>query len=373
MQFTIVREALIKPLAHVVGAADKKQAAPILSNVLVVVKNQLLSLTTTDSEIEVVERIPLTHPATNGMTTIPARKWMDICKALPEQALLSFELEENKVHVRSGRSRYVLAGLPAENFPQVEGAAGEIELSIACATLRQLFEETSFAMAHHDVRYYLNGVLLIFSDAHVRLVATDGHRLATLLLPIRTPLTQTVQIIVPRKAVLEMQRLFAEQEEEIGLVIGNNHLRAVMTRSSFVTKLIDGKFPNYNAVLPSREKAFLMEASRTSFRQALLRVCALFSDKYRGVGLQLTKHSLKLVAATSERDEVEDEIEISYQGPEMEIGLNAHYLLEYLSVIKTETIRAYFTDPDTVVLFEGWSSDNTAQAQHCYAVMPMRL
>lgn len=375
MQFTISRETLMRPLQRVAGIVEKKQNMPILANILVVVKNQLLSMTGTDSEVEMIVRIPLSEPSTAGMTTIPGKKFLDICKALPEGAMLSFELTDQKVLVKSGRSRYVLACLPAENFPRIEDSPGDAELSIKQSVLRQLFEFTSFAMAQQDVRYYLNGVCLMFGPQEIRLIATDGHRLATLALPIKSHLTQTYSVIVPRKAVLEMQRLFAEGDEEIGIVIGKNNLRTVIAQASFITKLISGKFPDYRRVLPSAVNGHQMTVSREQLRQALLRVSALFSDKYRGVGLQFSTNLLRIVAVTADKDEVEDEIEIAYQGPDMEIGFNASYLIEYLNIVKDPKIIATFTDPDHVVLFETIAEENVPQAmgQHSYVVMPMRL
>lgn len=372
MQFTISREALIKPLQRVAGAVEKRQALPILANILLSVKNQLLSLTATDLEIEMIARVPLAHPSAPGNTTIPGKKLMDICKALPENALLSFELTENKVLVRSGKSRYALASLPAENFPRAEESVGDVELSFPQTLLRQLLDFTSFAMAHQDVRYYLNGVCFIFSPQEIRCVATDGHRLVTLALPWRSHLTTTLSVIVPRKAILEMQRLFVEGEEEVGLVIGKNHLRAVISHTSFVTKLIEGKFPDYKAVLPSQQ-GFFMEVDREQLKQTLLRVSALFSDKFRGVGVQFSSNLLKIIAVTTDKDEVEDEIEINYQGPSLEIGMNASYIIEYLNIIRSEKVRVTFTDADHVVLFETIEDPSLQQAQHSYVVMPMRL
>lgn len=367
MQFTISREALLKPLLKVAGAVEKRQTLPILANILVSVKNQLLSLTGTDLEIEMIARIPLTQGSVAGMTTIPGKKLIDICKALPDSAQISFELTDNKVAVRANRSRYVLACIGGENFPRVEEMPGDIELSVSQATLRQLLDLTSFAMAHQDVRYYLNGVYLIFSDQVMRAVATDGHRLATIALPIKAPhITEPLAVIVPRKAIVEMQRLFQEGEEEIGLVIGKNHLRAVMTQSSFITKLIEGKFPDFRRVMPqSSTGQQQVLVGREPLRQALLRVSALFSDKYRGVGLQFSPQLLKIVAVTADKDEVEDEIEIPYDGPSIEIGVNASYMIEFLSIIKAEHVKMTFSDPNQVVLLEAEELQ--------YVVMPMRL
>jgi len=366
MQFTISREALLKPLLRVAGAVEKRQTLPILANILVSVKNQLLSLTGTDLEIEMIARIPLTQTSVAGMTTIPGKKLIDICKALPDTAQISFELTDNKVAVRANRSRYVLACIGGENFPRVEEMPGDVELSVSQATLRQILDLTSFAMAHQDVRYYLNGVYLIFSEQAIRAVATDGHRLATIALPIKAPhITEPLAVIVPRKAILEMQRLFQEGEEEIGLVIGKNHLRAVMTQSSFITKLIEGKFPDYRRVMPQGSKGQQVLVAREPLRQALLRVSALFSDKYRGVGLQFSPQLLKIVAVTADKDEVEDEIEIPYNGPSIEIGVNASYMIEFLSIIKAEHVSMTFSDPNQVVLLEAEELQ--------YVVMPMRL
>jgi len=369
MQFTIHREALLKPLQRVAGAVERRQTLPILSNILVTVKSQLLSLTGTDLEIEMIARIPLMQPAQPGAITIPGKKLIDICKALPEQAQISFEMDHNKVVVRSGRSRYSLACLEAENFPKVEESPGDVELSVRQSVLRQLLDVTCFAMAQQDVRYYLNGVLMAFNHEEVRMVATDGHRLATQAHSMRSHLTQPLNVIVPRKAVLEMQRLFAEGDEEIGLVIGKNHLRAVMTHSSFITKLIEGKFPDYQRVLP-QSAPHQFEVSRELLKQALLRVSALFTDKYRGVGLQFTTNLLRIIAVTPDKDEVEDEVEIVYQGPSLEIGVNASYLIEYLNTVKAEMVRVAFSDPHHVILFEATLGE---AEQHSYVVMPMRL
>lgn len=373
MQFTISRDALIRPLQRVVGAVEKRQTLPILANILVTVKNQLLSLTGTDLEMEMIARVPLSEPAVAGTTTIPGKKWLDICKALPDNATITIELTDNKVLVRSGRSRYTLACLPSENFPRVEESIGDVELSVPQTVLRQLLDFTCFAMAHQDVRYYLNGVYMIFSAQDLRLVATDGHRLATMSLPIRSHLTQSIAVILPRKAVQEMQRLFAEGEMEIGIVIGKNHLRAVTTQTSFITKLVEGKFPDYHRVLPKAGEGAAMIVSREQLKQALLRVSALFSDRYRGVSLQLSENTLRIIASTPENDQVEDEIEVSYTGPSMDVGMNSSYLIEYLNIIQSSSVKATMIDPDRVILFEAVGETPVVLGQQAYVVMPMRL
>jgi DNA polymerase-3 subunit beta len=372
MQFTISREALLKPLHRVQGVVERRQALPILSHILVVVKNQLLSLTSTDLEIEMIVRVPLRHAAQNGVTTIPGKKLMDICKTLPEQAEIEIEAHEGKVQVRSGRSRYVVAALAADNFPKMEQSQSDTELSFKQSMLRQLLEATCFAMAQQDVRYYLNGLLMVFTPEEVAMVATDGHRLATIAFATRKNISEPLSVIVPRKAVIEMQRLFAEGDEEVGLVIGKNHLRAVTTHTSFVTKLIEGKFPDYKKVLPA-QCAHRFEIPAEKLKQALLRVSALFTDKYRGVRLVFTPGLLQIIATTPDKDEVEDEIETDYQGQRVEIGANASYLIEYFNVLKTQSVTIAFTDASQAILFETTVSDGSVMVPHFYVVMPMRI
>lgn len=372
MQFSIERNAIYKPLQRLAGALEKKQTLPILSNILVVVKHQLLSLTATDCEIEMVARIPLSLPADPITTTIPGKKIIDICKALPETATLQFEFQENKLTLRANRSRFTLACLPADQFPRLQEGPGDVELSLPQNILRQLLAETSFAMAQQDVRYYLNGVCMLFEGPSVRMVATDGHRLSTLSLPLKLPVESPLSIILPRKAIFELQHLFSEGEGEIGLVIGKNHLRAVTPHFSFVTKLIEGKFPDYHRVLPAKGQGQTITVPREGLRQALLRVSALFSDKYRGVNVALNPKLLRVSATTQEKDEVEDELEIAYEGPPLEIGLNASYMIEYLNIMTTTHVRITFISPQHAVLFE-LSPEERPQGHHAYVVMPMRL
>jgi DNA polymerase-3 subunit beta len=373
MQFTIPRSALLKPLSKIVGVLEKRQSMPILANILVEVKNQRLSLTATDLEIEMIARVPLEGPSEAGRITIPGKKWIDVCKSLPEQAHMNFELAENRVILRANRSRFTLACLPAQDFPNVQESPGEIEFSISQAVLRQVLEATCFAMAHQDVRYYLNGLLFVFNASQIQVVATDGHRLVTLTQPLQAPqLSKPVTVIVPRKAIIEMQRLFSEGDDAVGMVLGKNHLRVITPQVSFITKLIEGRFPDYQRILPTQGNT--LNVPRETFKQALLQVSALFSDKYRGVGLQFQPNLLKIIAVNADKDEVEDELEVAYEGPTVEIGANASYLLEYLHVISADMIKITFTDPSQVMKLEAASpAGEPMPGQPVYAVMPMRL
>jgi DNA polymerase III subunit beta len=372
MEFTIAREALLKPLQRLAGVAEKQQMKPILANVLVEVKEaeKCLSLIATDLEMEMIVKLPLDLPAKGGEVTICAKKLMDICRALPENAKLAVTKVDQKITLRAGRSRYQLQGLPAADFPNVKEKGGEVEVTISQEILRKLLSLASFAMAQQDVRYYLNGLLLVLEKNALQVVATDGHRLAMFRQAFLAPNIDTpLSVIIPRKAVLEMQRLFEEGEEPVRLIFGKSHLVVVTAQMTFLSKLIEGKFPDYQRVIPQQGQSFLL--AREPFRQALLRASALFSDKYRGVGLQFQSQALKILAVTSDKDEVEDEIEIPYQGPSVEIGVNASYLLEYLQIMKADEIRVRFSHPDEVLLFQ--ANEEVTQSSHLYVVMPMRL
>ena len=375
MQFTITKEQLLKPLQRVAGAVERKQTQPILANILLVVRSQLLALTATDLEVEMVARIPLEEGASEGAVTIPGKKLIDICRALPEKSVIHFDCQDKRVLVKCGKSRFSLATMPADDFPNIKDSPGNIELSVPQSVLSKLIDTTSFAMATQDVRYYLNGVSMTFFASGVRIVSTDGHRLATLALPGNYRIEEPVSVIVPRKAVLEMQRLFAEGDEEVGLVIGQNYLRAITTNYSFITKLIEGRFPDFKRVLPSKTDGTELCLQRDAFRQALIRVSALFADKNRGVGLHFYPGLMKIVGVNADKDEVEDELEVDYQGPEMEIGINASYLIEYLGVLKEDSITMRMTTPNSSVLLSSMAQNNSDQDDfgHMYVVMPMRL
>lgn len=267
MHFTIQREALLKPLQLVAGVVERRQTLPVLSNVLLVVEGQQLSLTGTDLEVELVGRVVLEDAAEPGEITVPARKLMDICKSLPNDVLIDIRVEEQKLLVKAGRSRFTLSTLPANDFPTVEEGPGSLNFSIAQSKLRRLIDRTSFAMAQQDVRYYLNGMLLEVNGGTLRSVATDGHRLAMCSLDAQIPSQDHHQVIVPRKGILELARLLTEQDGEVGIVLGQHHIRATTGEFTFTSKLVDGKFPDYERVLP-RGGDKLVVGDRQQLREA---------------------------------------------------------------------------------------------------------
>jgi len=367
MHFTIQREALLKPLQLVAGVVERRQTLPVLSNVLLVVEGQQLSLTGTDLEVELVGRVMLEDAAEPGEMTVPARKLMDICKSLPSDALIDIRVDDQKLLVKAGRSRFTLSTLPANDFPTVEEGPGSLTFNLPQAKLRRLVERTSFAMAQQDVRYYLNGMLLEVQSGLLRAVATDGHRLAMCSMEATIQQEGKHQVIVPRKGILELARLLTEQDAEVSIVLGQHHIRANTGEFTFTSKLVDGKFPDYERVLP-RGGDKLVLADRQGLREAFSRTAILSNEKYRGIRLTLAAGLLKIQANNPEQEEAEEEIVVDYNGGGLEIGFNVSYLLDVLGVMGTEQVRLILSDSNSSALLQEADNDDSA-----YVVMPMRL
>lgn len=367
MHLTIQREALLKPLQLVAGVVERRQTQPVLSNILLVVADQQLSLTGTDLEVELVGRVPLEAPCEAGSITVPARKLMDICKCLPAEACISIRLDEQKVIVKSGRSRFTLSTLPASDFPSVEESAGSLQFSLAQGMLRRLIERTSFAMAQQDVRYYLNGMLLEVHKDELRAVTTDGHRLALCTLTAGIGHPDRHQVIVPRKGIQELGRLLTEQEAQVSVVLGQNHIRATTAEFTFTSKLVDGRFPDYERVLPKGGDKVVL-GNRLLLREAFSRAAILSNEKYRGVRLELSPGLLKIQANNPEQEEAEEEVAVDYAGTPLEIGFNVSYLLDVLAVMGCDQVRFTFLDANSSALLQ--EADNNDSS---YVVMPMRL
>lgn len=368
MKFSISRDALLRPLNLVAGVVERRQTLPILSNVLLVLEGDQLSLSGTDLEVELVGRVKLTKPASSpGEVTVPARKLVDICKSLPEGSDIEFTVEESKVTVRSGRSRFTLSTLPARDFPSVEEGAGTHRFTIKQGQLKRLIERTGFAMAQQDVRYYLNGMLLEVKSGRLRVVATDGHRLAMCTLPDPVPVEDDIQVILPRKGVLELARLLLDENEDIAVVLGTNHLRATTSEFTFTSKLVDGKFPDYERVLPRAADKVII-GSRLDLRQAFTRTAILSNEKYRGVRLKLAPEVIEIIANNPEQEQAEEQVSVEYQGDSVEIGFNVSYLLDVLGVLSGEKVKLSMSDPNSSALLE-----ESTDGDSVYVVMPMRL
>lgn len=367
MKFTTSRAALLKPLQAVIGVVERRQTMPVLANVLLVVRGKDLALTATDLEVELVAHAPVDKVDQAGEITLPGRKLLDICRALPEESTVQLTLDADRLVLKSGRSRFVLSTLPAADFPVVDDVDAVHTLRTTQADLRNLLAKTHFAMAQQDVRYYLNGLLLETGKKTVRAVATDGHRLALCELAVPDPKAQPHQVIIPRKGVQELQRLLTGEGEAV-LVIGRNHVRATIDDIRFTSKLIDGKFPDYERVIP-KPKENTLKASRELLRQALQRAAILSNEKYRGIRLELGDSMLRLQANNPDQEEARDEIEVEYSGQPMEIGFNVNYLLDALAAVESDQVELGFVDPNSSCLIT--AVGNTGGSR--YVVMPMRL
>ena len=367
MKFSISREALLRPLALVAGVVERRQTLPVLSNVLIQVDHEQVALTGTDLEVELVGRTVASEVEVPGAVTVPARKLMDICKSLPDQAELRFSLEEGRAVLRSGRSRFTLSTLPVAEFPSIEDSAGDTEISLPRGTLKQLIDATAFAMAQQDVRYYLNGILLELRTNLVRTVATDGHRLALCSRPAEIQLESTRKLIVPRKGVMELVRLLDDSEEPVTLTLSASHMRAHTGDFTFTSKLVDGKFPDYERVIPrGGDKVFI--ADRAELRQVLSRTSILSNEKYRGVRLHLQEGNLQVMANNPEQEEAEENVAVEYAGDSLEIGFNVGYLIDVLNAVGEDRIQMTLSDSNSSA-----SMEEPGGGDALYVVMPMRL
>lgn len=367
MKFTVSREELLKPLQLVSGVVERRQTLPVLANVLMVLEGDKLSLTGTDLEVEIVARLQLPQMGESGETTVPAKKFVDICRSLPEGAQIQISEEEDKVTLKSGSSRFVLSTLPSSNFPNVEQGAGELQFSCPQATVKQLIDSTSFAMAQQDVRYYLNGMLWEVQNQQLRCVATDGHRLALCTKAVDVTVAEKLQAVVPRKGILELSRLLGDEEASVEITLGDKHMQVATDGFTFTSKLVDGKFPDYERVVPRGGNNVLF-ADRQALRQAFARVAILSNEKYRGVRVTLSDGSLVMVANNPEQDEAEEQLAVDYSGDNLEVGFNIGYLLDVTNVLSSERIKASFIDANTSALIESPEGGDAV-----YVIMPMRL
>jgi len=366
MRFTLQREAFLKPLAQVVNVVERRQTLPVLANFLVQVKDGQLSLTGTDLEVEMVSRIAV-EEAQDGETTIPARKLFEIIRALPDGSRITVSQNGDKITVQAGRSRFTLATLPANDFPSVDEVEATERVAIGEATLKELIERTAFAMAQQDVRYYLNGLLFDLRGDALRTVATDGHRLALCETELAKPSGSKRQIIVPRKGVTELQRLLESGDREIELEVGRSHVRVKRDDVTFTSKLIDGRFPDYEAVIPiGADREVLVD--REALRASLQRAAILSNEKYRGIRVEVSPGNLKISAHNPEQEEAQEEIEAETEVNDLAIGFNVNYLLDALSALRDEQVVIQLRDSNSSALVRESSNERSR-----HVVMPLRL
>ena len=365
MKLSAAREVLLKPLQAVIGVVERRQTMPILSNVLLVAKSGRLSITATDLEVELVASADM-DVESGGEITVSGRKLLDICRALPEGADISINASGEKLFIRSGRSKFSLATLPAAEFPTVEDIRAGQTITVPQELLARLIEKTHFSMAQQDVRYYLNGMLLETGGQHLRAVATDGHRLALSQAELDGPALDEQQVIVPRKGVLELQRLMGG-DGNLDIELGSNHVRIQLDGIRFTSKLIDGRFPEYERVIP-QESSNQMTADRALFKGALQRTAILSNEKYRGIRLIIRDNGVVLQAHNPEQEEAEEELEVGYAGENIEIGFNVNYLLDAIGAVDGDEITLSVQDSNSSCLIRGPGANDCK-----FVVMPMRL
>jgi DNA polymerase-3 subunit beta len=366
MRFSIQREVLLKPLQQVVGVVERRQTLPVLANLLVVAGPKQVTFTGTDLEVEMSANA-LAEDMQPGEITIPARKLFDICRALPDGSKVEFKLNGDRVSVNSGRSRFTLATLPAAEFPVIDNIELVERVSLPEATLKGLMDRTSFAMAQQDVRYYLNGLLLDLRENALRCVATDGHRLALVETALASGASAQRQILIPRKGVLELQGLFEAGDGMVELEFGRNHLRVKRGEVTFTSKLIDGRFPDYEAVVPiGADKE--VRVGREPLRGALQRAAILSNEKYRGVKLEVSPNKLRIIAHNPEQEEAVEELEAKTSVSELGVGFNVNYLLDALNALGGEEVLMCLRDGNSSCLLRAPDSE---LARH--VIMPLRL
>ncbi len=365
MKFSAQREVLLKPLQAVIGVVERRQTMPILANVLLVARGGQLSVTATDLEVELVASAEVDVDV-DGEITVSGRKLLDIVKALVDEANVSFSVSGDKAAVRSGRSKFSLATLPAAEFPSVEDIKATQTIQVDQDTLGKLIEKTHFSMAQQDVRYYLNGMLLETAGKHLRAVATDGHRLALCQAELNGGEVSEQQVIVPRKGVLELQRLMTG-DGPLNIELGPNHVRIELEGIRFTSKLIDGRFPEYERVIP-KDSSNKLSAEKGVLRSALQRTAILSNEKYRGIRLVIRDSGVTLQAHNPEQEEAEEEVEVSYSGDDIEIGFNVNYLLDAISAVDGDEVTLSVVDSNSSCLVREPGNEDSK-----FVVMPMRL
>lgn len=367
MKFSIARDTFLNSLQLVAGVVERRQTLPVLSNALFVLEDGELAITGTDLEVEIVSK---TQPETveeGGAITIPARKLFDIVRSLTEGSVIEISTDNERALVKSGRSRFTLSTLPASEFPNVEEGAQSCRFDIAQGQLKNLIDKVSFSMAQQDVRYYLNGMLFEVTAEHLRLVATDGHRLAMTTHSAADLSVEGMQSILPRKGVLELSRLLGDSDDAVSISLGTNHMCVSGDSYTFTSKLVDGKFPDYERVLPRNADKQLF-AERDLLKQSFTRAAILSNEKYRGVRMQVENDLMRITANNPEQEQAEEEVAVNYEGESIEIGFNVSYMIEALNTLKQSQVQISLADPNSSALMQGKDEPSTL-----YVIMPMRL
>lgn len=360
------RNALLSSLSAVVGVVERRHTLPILSNLLLEKKGNKLTLLATDLELQISTQQDV-EAGEDFAITIGARKLFDIVRALPDSAKVKLDSKDSQVVVSAGKSRFTLQTLPAADFPRVETGAGlGAVISLPQKTLKRLLQLVQFAMASQDIRYYLNGMLLVLEGKQLRVVATDGHRLSYAETELENE-AEAREVIIPRKTVVELSKLLGDVDDPVELRIGANQVTITLPETELVTKVVDGKFPDYQRVIPVNQPRHL-KANRQNVMQALQRAAILSNEKFRGVRLVMSDNTLGIVCNNNEQEEAADEIEVSYDGEPLDVGFNVTYLLDGLGAVGSEEIILSLADANSSMLLT-----SEGEVGFKYVVMPMRI
>lgn len=366
------RDAILKPLQTVAGIIEKRHTQPILANVLIRQQGEAVSFTGTDMEIQVRTQASIGSGGGQAATTVSARKLIDILRAMPD-AEVGIELNGSRLNLKSGKSRFALQTLPAEDFPVMKAGSGDggtddlrAEVSLPQKKLRHLLQMVHFAMAHQDIRFYLNGLLLVLAPSGMRAVATDGHRLA-FCEDKDVHAAGEAQVILPRKSVLELMRLLGDNDEPVRLQIVGSQLRLGFGDIEFISKLLEGNFPDYQRVIPKGYQK-VVELNRELFAQALSRASILSNEKFRGVRLGLAPGVLSIQSSNTDQEEASEELDIDYGGEALDIGFNVSYLMDVLGNLKVDAVQIAFGNASSSALLSLPDQDSFR-----YVLMPMRI
>ncbi len=363
----IEKDVLLKPLQTVIGIVERKQPLPILSNVLIEKTGTQLRFVSTDLEIQIATQISDTgQTGSDEAITVSAKKLQEILRVLPEKSKVSLNIQDNRLQVKADKSKFSLQTLPANDFPKVSVQFDQAEkIQLKQSELKKLIGMVQYAMAQQDIRYYLNGVLIVVEGTNLKLVATDGHRLAFTSTKLEKEYSKR-EVILPRKTINELIKLLGDGEEEIAIELSDNQVRMVFSNITITTKVIDGKFPDYDRVIPSYTNQLVMD--RVAISQALMRAAILSNEKFRGVRFILTEKNLCVISNNSEQEEAQEDIETDYHGAALDIGFNVNYLLDGLNSATAEKVIFSFGDPNSSILITVQGNDAFK-----YVVMPMRI
>ena len=366
--FKISRESLLKPLQAVSGIIERRHTLPILSNVLLSRSEEKIEFVATDIEIEISATTPVSGQGESKTTTVGARKLLDILRALPEGSEVSVALQEKRLQVKAGKSRFNLQTLSSDDFPRLAVADGEAaKFSVPQKLLRSLISLVQYSMAQQDIRYYLNGLLMVVENGHLHLVATDGHRLAFARRQLEVANLPRQEVILPRKTILELSKLLADSDDPIDIEVSATQARFSFGEVLLVSKLIDGKFPDYGRVIPQNQPKSL-RLNRIGLLHSLQRAAILTSDKFRGVRWVLSDGTLKIICSNTEQEEAQEEIDVDYKGDSLDIGFNVSYLLDVLNNLDVEEVSCELGDANSSVLITIPGKEDFK-----YVVMPMRI